>query len=139
MREQARILVIQQDELEKSSLISSLEEAGFEVISASEAREGLNKYYDNYPDLVIIDNKLPDANGNNPVRKVRQASYLPIITLGDNPGTVDEVLDQGSDDYMITPISHSELVARVRSLLRRRWGQFRTSIQPSPDKAPAIG
>ena len=139
LREQARILVVEQDETLRSSLIVALEGAGFEVTSASDGFEGLNSYYESYPDLVIMGNELPEVNGAAPASKVRQASYLPIITLGNDPQAVDDVLNQGADDYMAAPISHPELVARVRSLLRRRWGQSRTGINSSPNKAPVLG
>jgi len=98
---------------------AALEGAGFEVISAQDALEGLRKLYESYPDVIIMDRGLPDVFGEDACIRIRQASYLPIIVLG-NYEDVAESLEIGADAFMTKPPSLRELVARVRNLLKRK-------------------
>ena len=114
-----RILVIEKDEALAVKAAAALEEAGFEVVRTTDALEGLKKLYEAYPDLIIVARELPKVDGEDPCLRIRQASYLPIIVLGSNEEAA-EMLELGADAYMTKPPSLSELVARVRSLLRRK-------------------
>jgi len=96
-----------------------LEEAGYTVVRTTDALEGLKKLYEAYPDLIIVAKELPMVNGEDPCLRMRQASYLPIIVLG-NDEEAAEILELGADAYMTNPPSLRELVARVRALLRRK-------------------
>jgi DNA-binding response OmpR family regulator len=116
---QPRILVIEQDPVLTASIVSALEEAGFSVTTAEDVVEGLRKVYENYADLAILANGLPLVDGEEPVLYFRQTSYLPILVLGNDDESM-ETLDLGADAYMPRPPSLRELVARVRSLLRRK-------------------
>jgi two-component system response regulator MprA len=116
---QPRILVIEQDPVLTASIVSALEEAGFSVTTANDVVEGLRKVYENYADLAILANGLPLVDGEEPVLYFRQTSYLPILVLGNDDESM-ETLDLGADAYMPRPPSLQELVARVRSLLRRK-------------------
>ena len=98
---------------------ATLEEAGYTVVRTTDALDGLKKLYEAYPDLIIMDRELPMVNGEDPCLRIRQASYLPMIVLGSNEEAA-EMLELGADAYMTRPPRLSELVARVRSLLRRK-------------------
>ena len=114
-----RILVIEKDEALAVEAAAALEEAGYKVVTAADARDGLKKLYEAYPDLIIVAMELPMVNGEDSYLRIRQACYLPIIVLGSEEETA-EMLELGADAYMTKPPSLSELVARVRSLLRRK-------------------
>lgn len=114
-----RILVIEKDEALAVKVATALEEAGYTVVRTSDARDGLKKLYEGCPDLVIVARELPMLDGEDPCLRIRQTSYLPILVLGNNEETT-EVLELGADAYMTKPPSLTELVARVRSLLRRK-------------------
>lgn len=114
-----RILVIESDEALAVAEATALEEAGYTVTRATDARDGLKKLYEAYPDLVIMARELSMVDGEDPCLQIRQASYLPIIVIGSNEGAA-EMLELGADAYMTKPPSPVELVARVHSLLRRK-------------------
>ena len=115
----ARILVIENDEALATATATALEGAGYKVVRARDALDGLKKLYEAYPDLVIMDKELPMVKGEEPCLRVRQACYLPILVLGSDEEAV-ETLEVGADAFMVKPPDLSELVARVRSLLRRK-------------------
>jgi len=96
-----------------------LEEAGYKVVMAGDGLDGLKKLYEAYPDLIILAKELPMVDGEDSYLRIRQASYLPIIVVG-NQEEAAETLELGADAYMTKPPSLSELVARVRALLRRK-------------------
>ena len=114
-----RILVIEKDETLAVKVSAALEEAGYTVVRTVDALDGLKKLYEAYPDLIIVARELPMVKGEDPCLRIRQASYLPIIVLGGNEEAA-EMLELGADAYMTKPPSLSELVARVRALLRRK-------------------
>ena len=97
----------------------ALEEAGYNVVRVADALEGLKKVYEARPDLIIAGRELPMVNGEDACLRIRQASYLPILVLGNEDEAV-ETLELGIDAYLIKPLSLNELVARVHALLRRK-------------------
>jgi DNA-binding response OmpR family regulator len=113
------VLIIEKDELVGIMLARALEAAGYEVIRAQDAREGLMKLYESYPDIIIINRGIPEIFGEDAFVRVRQASYLPLIVLG-NSDDAAESLEMGADAFMTYPPSLRELVARVRNLLNRK-------------------
>ena len=115
-----RILVIESDEALAAAQAEALEKAGYTVVRGRDVLDGLKKLYETRPDLIIVDTELP-AGGEHPCLRVRQASYLPIIVLGAQEEAA-ETLELGADAYLAKPPSPVELVARVRSLLRRKPG-----------------
>ncbi|MCL4533550.1 MAG: response regulator transcription factor [Bacteroidetes bacterium] len=92
-----------------------------EVLSAADGRSGVALVSRERPDVVILDIGLPDVDGYEVCREIRDFSDVPIIMLTARGGDLDKVkgLELGADDYITKPFSHIELLARVRALLRR--------------------
>ena len=115
------ILVVE-DELEIARLIRDyLERAGFAVRTAGDARTATEAARAAPPDLVVLDLGLPGGDGLDVIRAIRTSSRLPIIVVTARGDETDRVvgLELGADDYVVKPFSPRELVARVRSVLRR--------------------
>ncbi|MBL8132420.1 MAG: response regulator transcription factor [Anaerolineae bacterium] len=116
-----KILVID-DEVTTVNLITMLlERKGFEVIKANNAEEGLRRAYRYQPDLVLLDIFMPDMDGWEVCRRLRDLSDVPIIFLTALDSVKDIVhgLEIGADDYVTKPFDHDELIARIRAHLRR--------------------
>jgi DNA-binding response OmpR family regulator len=98
-----------------------LEHAGFRVATAADGRGALRAVARERPDLIVLDLRLPDMDGLDVTRSVRQSSVVPIIMLTARGEETDKLvgLELGADDYMTKPFSPKELVARVRAVLRR--------------------
>ncbi len=98
-----------------------LEHDGYRVVSAGDGREALARFRQERPDLVVLDLMLPEIDGLEVCRRIRQDSAVPIIMLTARAEEVDELigLELGADDYVTKPFSPRTLLARVRSVLRR--------------------
>jgi DNA-binding response OmpR family regulator len=116
-----KILVIDDEETTVQLLTILLEHKGFEVIKAYNAEDGLRKAYRNHPDLVLLDIMMPDMDGWEVCRRLRELSDMPIIFLTARVEIKDVVkgLELGADDYIIKPYDNDELIARIRAHLRR--------------------
>lgn len=119
-----RILIADDDQNLTDLLRNQLENAGFEVVVAGNAESAARRIRNDTPDLLITNLTLPDQDGIaliNLVRRDLQLSRLPIIILSTRATRVDKLsaLESGADDYITRPFSPRELVARVRSMLRR--------------------
>jgi DNA-binding response OmpR family regulator len=115
------VLVIE-DEAKIAQLVRDyLEHAGFKTVLARDGRSGLSAVARDRPDLVVLDLRLPDIDGLDVARLVRKESAVPIIMLTARDEESDKLigLELGADDYVTKPFSPKELVARVRSVLRR--------------------
>jgi two-component system, OmpR family, alkaline phosphatase synthesis response regulator PhoP len=101
-----------------------LKAGGYEVITASDGAQGLTKARLQKPDLIVLDLMLPGMNGLDICRSLRQESNVPIIMLTARIEETDRLigLELGADDYITKPFSPRELVARVRTVLRRASG-----------------
>lgn len=101
-----------------------LKAANFDVVSAQDGRNGLTRFQLEKPDLVILDLMLPSMDGLDVCREIRKVSTTPIIMLTARVEESDKLvgLELGADDYITKPFSPRELVARVRTVLRRVQG-----------------
>lgn len=115
------ILIIDDDNRLNQLLKDFLKDFGFTVITATHPARGLRKLKHAAPDLVILDIMLPDMDGFEVCRAIRQASNIPIIMLTARGEVTDKVvgLELGADDYLAKPFEPRELVARIQSVLRR--------------------
>ncbi|WP_206996961.1 response regulator [Trinickia mobilis] len=97
---------------------------GMAVVEAKTGEQGLALVAAKRPDLVIVDLSLPDMDGMDVIRDVRNWSMVPVMVLSARSGEEDKVaaLDAGADDYLTKPFGHSELVARIRARVRRGAG-----------------
>lgn len=118
-----RILLVddEPDLLEVASTIFTLHWGQSEILCASDGEEGLQRFFDDEPDLMILDVSMPRLSGLDVLRRVRQVSTIPIILLTVKGDELDKVrgLELGADDYITKPFGHLELLARVRAVLRR--------------------
>jgi DNA-binding response OmpR family regulator len=115
-----RILVIEEDRQIAAEIALTLEAAGFETAAAGTAVQGLSKLYAGRPDLVIVAYDLRFASGERLCLRLLQVCTIPVIVIGVEGETAATLLETGADACMARPVQFSELVARVRSLLRRR-------------------
>jgi DNA-binding response OmpR family regulator len=107
----------------------NLETEGFQVTSASNGYEALEKVTKEIPDLVILDIMMPDMDGYETLKKIREFSPVPVIFLSVKGQEFDRVrgLDLGADDYMTKPFSPRELASRIKAVLRRTEAKASTS------------
>ena len=116
-----RILVVDDDPPSVKMTAFLLREEGYEVVSADNGRKALEMMQSEAPDLVIMDVMMPHIDGLEVTRRIRQTMDVPIIILSAKGETADKVsgLEVGADDYLSKPFEPSELIARVRAVLRR--------------------
>ena len=115
------VLVADDDPGLREVLSGALGRAGHEVATARDGREALQVFAEQPFDLVVTDVAMPAVDGHELVRELRSRSTVPILVLtvrGEEPEKV-RLLDAGADDYVVKPFGISELLARVRVLLRR--------------------
>src|SRR3954447_9141232 len=126
----ARVLVVEDDEAIADVLRRSLRAEGHDVRSAGDGAEALTAAEQFSPDLVVLDLGLPRLDGMEVCRRLRAESDVPILILTARTETEDRVkgLDTGADDYLPKPFERSELLARIRALLRRRPPRGSASI-----------
>ncbi len=116
-----RILVIDDEPQIRRIMRTTLASAGFEVEDSRTAEEGFQKIHEFHPDLVLLDINMPGMNGMDACRAIRGDSDIAIIMLTVRNSEADKVaaLDAGADDFVTKPFSTPELLARIRSALRR--------------------
>ena len=118
-----KTILVVEDELSIATLLKyNLEQAGFNVLTAHDGRDGLNTIVASNPDLVLLDLMLPTLDGMEVCKEVRSLRInVPIIMLTARDDEFDKVLglELGADDYMTKPFSPREVVARVKAVLRR--------------------
>ena len=126
-----KILVIDDDEKLNQLLSDYLAKFGFEVITFTHPQKGLKALKNEIPDLVILDIMLPDMDGFEVCKTIRQDHAVPIIMLTARGEVTDRVvgLELGADDYIPKPFEPRELVARIQSILRRSGSKFNAEVQ----------
>ena len=117
----AKILIVDDEELLVKGLKRSLEAAGFETDTAYNGSQALEKSLNQPFDLIILDLMLPEIDGFEVFRRVRQVSQIPIIMVTAKGEDVDKIigLELGADDYLAKPFNTRELIARIKAVLRR--------------------
>ena len=115
------ILVVDDDRDLVDVVRTALEREGFAVDDAGDGATALDKIADDAPELVVLDLGLPKVRGLDVLRQVRVDNAVPVIVLSGRSDEADRIigLELGADDYVVKPFSPRELVARVRSVLRR--------------------
>ena len=117
-----RVLVVDDEPQIRRLLRVSLTAQGYHLIEAGTGEQALTRTATEYPDLVILDLGLPDMDGHEVVRRLREWTDVPIIILSVRDREKDKVwaFDEGADDYVTKPFGMSELMARMRAALRHR-------------------
>lgn len=117
----ARVLVVDDERPIRRFLRVALGSAGYAVVEADSVRSALEQAAATRPDLVILDLGLPDGDGVDVIRRLREWTEIPIIVLSVRGQESDKIqaLDAGADDYLTKPFGTGELLARLRAALRR--------------------
>lgn len=118
----SKILIVEDEENMARFIELELLHEGYEVIKAEDGRTGLDIAESGEADLILLDIMIPELNGLEVLRRVRRNSDIPIILLTARDAVMDKVsgLDAGADDYITKPFAIEELLARVRTALKRR-------------------
>jgi len=126
-----RILVVEDEPRLLSNLAKALREAGYAVDTADAGDDGLFKAQTNNYDALVLDVMLPRLDGWSVLEKLRKEKQTPVLMLTARDSHKDRVrgLDTGADDYLVKPFDLSELLARVRALIRRAAGNSRPHIE----------
>lgn len=116
-----KILLVEDNETIIMGLKYSLEQEGFQVISAKTAKESKEKLDNKSIDIVLLDVLLPDGNGFEICKEIKEKNDIPVIflTAQDEETSVVLGLDLGADDYIVKPFRTRELISRIKSVLRR--------------------
>ena len=116
-----RVLVVDDENSIRRYLRAALSAQGFTVYEAANGEEAVNAVLNNRPDIIILDLGLPDFDGIEVTRRLREWSKTPIIILSVREAENDKIaaLDAGADDYLTKPFSTGELMARMRVAMRR--------------------
>ena len=117
----SKILVVEDEETLAEAITFLLAKEGFEVEIAATGPAAVEAFDKNGADLILLDLMLPGLSGTEVCRQIRTKSSVPIIMLTAKDSEIDKVvgLELGADDYLVKPFAFSELLARVRTLLRR--------------------
>lgn len=117
-----KVLIVDDEQSIVTLLQYNLEQSGFEVVTALDGEDGINKIFSEQPDIVVLDLMLPKMDGVEVCKQVRsEKNQVPILMLTAKDDEFDKVLglELGADDYMTKPFSPREVVARVKAILRR--------------------
>jgi two-component system KDP operon response regulator KdpE len=128
----ARILVIEDDPPLQKFLRVTLETQDYHVLQAGSGEQGLRQAATSRPDLAILDLGLPDVDGLEVTRRLREWSAVPILVVSARGKEQEKVvaLDAGADDYLTKPFGVAELLARVRVALRRAAAVSKETTEP---------
>ena len=116
-----KVLVVEDESKLARFIELELRHEGYDVVLAEDGRVGIEKFYEEEPDIILLDLMLPELNGIEVCRRLRKESDVPIIMLTAKGETMDKIagLDSGADDYITKPFAIEELSARMRVALRR--------------------
>ncbi len=121
-----KILIADDEQAILDTVGAYLQQEGYDVLAARDGREALYRFRDERPDLVILDVMMPELDGWSVARAIRKESDVPLLFLTARADDVDQVmgLEIGADEYVTKPFSPRVVVARVRALLRRAYGEL---------------
>lgn len=116
-----KIMLIDDDESLLAALGAGLEDEGYTVVRASDGNDAVDVFAREQPDLVVLDLMLPGMDGMSVCRTIRRNSPVPVIMLTAKKDDIDKIigLEVGADDYVTKPFNFRELLARIKSALRR--------------------
>jgi len=116
-----KVLVVEDERAISDPLAEHLEREGFDAEVAGTIEDASKSWHATPPDLILLDVMLPDGDGRDLCRRIRQESDVPIIMLTARGEEIDRIvgLEVGADDYVVKPFSAGELVARMRAIMRR--------------------
>lgn len=119
-----RILIVEDESSIADTIVYALQTDGFEPVWCSTAHQAREVFKHEQIDLIVLDIGLPDLNGFELFRELRQIKNIPVVFLTARADEVDKIagLEMGADDYLTKPFSPRELTARVRAVLRRASG-----------------
>jgi len=120
----ARLLIVEDDEPTRRSVVANLVAHGYRLTEAEDAGAALRSWDAERPDVILLDLGLPDADGGTIIRRVRKEATTPILVLSARGAESEKVaaLEAGADDYVTKPFGMDELRARIAALLRRTAG-----------------
>ena len=120
-----KILVVDDEELLVKGIKFNLQNEGYEVVTGSNGQQAITLAKDPSVNLIVLDVMMPEVDGLEACRRIREFSNVPIIMLTARTQDMDKLLgfEQGADDYLTKPFNILELKARIRALLRRSGGQ----------------
>lgn len=132
---ETRVLIVDDESAIRLLVRPSLEREGFRVEEAATGAAGLAAVERFHPHLILLDLGLPDLEGGEVLRRLREWTAIPIVvlTVADDPATKVRLLDAGADDYLTKPFNSAELLARVRVALRNRRAVEATPVFRSGD------
>lgn len=128
-----KLLIVEDEANIRSFLKANLETSDYQVICAETCALGMMLYASHHPDLMILDLGLPDRDGLDLIRQLRETDTVPIIVLSARSNERDKVeaLDLGANDYITKPFGTEELLARIRAVLRSRRQGAENEGKPS--------
>jgi CheY-like chemotaxis protein len=144
-----RVLIVDDNQLVATMLHEFLTGQGFEIALAHDANDGYAKAVEFHPDLILCDVQLPDVVGFELVRVIKnrhELRHVPIIMITGTAHSTEEKVrgfQLGADDYVLKPFEMSELLERIRAVLRRSNGHEQRPVEtppvPAPQRAPVVG
>lgn len=116
-----KVLIVDDEKNIVDIIAFNLKKEGYQVITAADGEEGVEKTFSENPDLILLDIMMPKMDGYEACRKIREKKHTPIIMLTARAEEVDKVLglEMGADDYVTKPFGVRELMARVKANLRK--------------------
>jgi len=130
-----KVLVVDDDTAITELLSLLLKSHGFEIVTANTGADGIRLAREENPGVVILDLMMPEKDGWEVCRALRNFSNVPVLMLSaiNDPQKIASILDGGADDFLVKPVPSSVLVAHLRKLVRRTGG-----LEGEPESTPPV-